>query len=246
MPQATGWQRVRYDVVTEQQLASSSQCCGFLGSDRSPSQAHPGGRERGHTVGGPSFLPWSPHTHDLFPGTSTTPFWFFLPRGPSSPASLLAQHPCCLVGWRLLCCLGWSALGSLDGALPVSLVSSGPSCVRSIHPAFPHSRWGSALGRRAFQPPPPLWLAFQGHLKGRAQALPLSSVTSCPGIRVTISNCLNLTSPFFRGWLDHFHSKRKLCAVFRNEYIHLGDMEGQESEGFLSARKNQMGGHSHL
>ena len=32
----TGRQRVGYDVVTERQLASSSQCCSFLGSDRSP------------------------------------------------------------------------------------------------------------------------------------------------------------------------------------------------------------------
>lgn len=58
----------------------------------------PGGRERGHTYGGPVFLPWSPHSHDLFPGSSAIPFWFLIPRSPSSPASLLPQHSCCLVG----------------------------------------------------------------------------------------------------------------------------------------------------
>ena len=128
MLQATGWQRVRYGDVAERRLASSSRCCRLLGPARSPPRrARPGGRERGRTVGAGS-LPWSPHPRGLFPGSSPAPFRPSLPRGPSSPASLLAQHPRCLVGWRRLCCPGCRVLGSLDGAWPVSWVSSGPSC----------------------------------------------------------------------------------------------------------------------
>ena len=79
-------------------------------------------------------------------------------------------------GWSFTCLLGqqWSFL-----------------CTRLTQHS-PHSQWWSALGRSTLHPPPPLRLAFQGHLEGRRRLWPCL-LWHRLGIRVTNPSCLNLT-----------------------------------------------------